>query len=749
MTTIWHPVPLACLDAAEYAGAVLELLRRPVGGAAVPLLVEPGAAGLRTVLAGEAEPALHVMEKDAAASATQVLQAALDTAAARDAHRLCIVAAEDAYVVAGVAHAALASKRLVVLKAGQTLADIAGLLTSAQSVTVVMAPTSVARLGCDHFCQWLGQGGRQNGGAWGLLTASTLARLSNLVARIALRASPVAVSAVAYGMEQADIVPQCEPSLACAPLPHHPSPLTALLREEAKDLAIFVGHGRSYCAMGGNLCSLRQAATAGDRQCAGAYDCVFPAWPRIPASQLRCDWVMLDSCSTASFELAGPEQDRGLNLAVHLLDGFASAVISPARTNTPWSLTPYLVWVLARQGIAAGELLRQLNTLVGRQLSSADPYMLLGDPDARLVLADVATPRTASVISREHGCWRLGVPARIGTAEIYTCADVELVAAAATGALSCLAVAGDGERLVVSLLPAGAGDPVRLIGIWGGPVAEREVEIVVIQRAAFRHEVIQMAGRLLRNLAIDGHWQLDGADPVRDKAESLRALLTSIEPAVMACLRQPPLHAPQYSALLEAEQAVLGMCERVGREMIRFVAAAAQRQELWMYSHYASHPGMRAVGEVIAPDPCPVCGRVVHQRAYQVGLWPGRLRTVLECAGCMFISDTYEDSVAVRVDGPAAAYRGEWTTINLVGTNTLEHEAMMHVALVVDRMGQPLHLVEVEPEHRYVLLAAGQAFQMSFRIRLSPELPVHLYHVKGLSVIDGAVGWALKKLSLR
>src|SRR5450830_1390220 len=142
MTTIWHPVPLACLDAAEYAGAVLELLRRPVGGAAVPLLVEPGAAGLRTVLAGEAEPALHVMEKDAAASATQVLQAALDTAAARDAHRLCIVAAEDAYVVAGVAHAALASKRLVVLKAGQTLADIAGLLTSAQSVTVVMAPTS-------------------------------------------------------------------------------------------------------------------------------------------------------------------------------------------------------------------------------------------------------------------------------------------------------------------------------------------------------------------------------------------------------------------------------------------------------------------------------------------------------------------------------------------------------------------------------------------------------------------------------
>jgi len=61
-------------------------------------------------------------------------------------------------------------------------------------------------------------------------------------------------------------------------------------------------------------------------------------------------------------------------------------------------------------------------------------------------------------------------------------------------------------------------------------------------------------------------------------------------------------------------------------------------------------------------------------------------------------------------------------------------------------MGHPASLISVTPEVQTTLVESGQAFDFAFEVVMSPSLPTHLFHVKGLVLKNGSIGWALKKL---
>jgi len=147
--------------------------------------------------------------------------------------------------------------------------------------------------------------------------------------------------------------------------------------------------------MEGNLCSRRVRGDESDLDCIEGMVCYNAAWPRSPASSLLVDVALLDSCNTANFR----HRPRGTDsLAVRLLDGYASAVISPFWSNQPMVTTPFVAWEALANGAPLGDVCEKLNATNCWTNPVEAPFVLFGDPEmvafdcppdpSRIILSD-------------------------------------------------------------------------------------------------------------------------------------------------------------------------------------------------------------------------------------------------------------------------------------------------------------------------------------------------------------------------
>jgi hypothetical protein len=738
---------VACRSSLDYAASLLDAFAR--GGALAPawvplLCAEPGDDLVRLALsdAVRAEPYEASSRSESAPSTSREQVAALAALAPRDARApACVVLHDDPLAVVGAAHAALAGKRLVLLSALRVLETEAS-LREARSITLVASPLRIAAVGTDGLRDAMARLGSV---PWGILTASSPSRLSNLVARLALRAPVAARTGRSYPLGHESDTPVIA-GLARASLPPHPSAEIASLASptsEGTPFAGFVGHGRSYCAMMGNLCSRTDAAAAGDSRCMKGYECPFTGFARTPARDVRADVVFCESCSTSSFNLLGPERDEGMNLSVHMTDGFASAVIAPARTTVPLPLATYLAWDLLASGASMGETCARLNAHAAGRVGAIEPYLLLGDPEMQLFDGERRDPALVTA-SGDGVTWSVAVVPAPASAARYLCKDADVVDAARRGALHPVTDPELAPHVRVEVLPLMPGaDGVELLAVWSADAPTVDSEIILTSRAPFREGTASLAARLVDNARFESRWL---ASPARAELEHH---LAGIEGPVAASHGIPVVDAAQYAALYGAEEQTIELCDRVASEMFESLLAASSQRGIWAYDEYVGAFGVVDLEQRCLTEPCVYCGSRVEERVYRAGLWPSRRRRVLECAQCLMLWDVEDGAAPITIEGPTEATIGEPFELRVRTRNAFDGAAIIHSTLAFDRIGNAASSFAVEPRARGELLPPGGEHDSAFRVLLSDPITAHSFHVKGLALVNGSFAWAMRKIMIR
>jgi hypothetical protein len=113
------------------------------------------------------------------------------------------------------------------------------------------------------------------------------------------------------------------------------------------------------------------------------------------------------------------------------------------------------------------------------------------------------------------------------------------------------------------------------------------------------------------------------------------------------------------------------------------------------------------------------------------------------------VCDVERGCAPLVLGGPPHVRRGCSEELVLTGANTLATPALVHAAVTIDRMGSAPASFEIERQVQEVSVEPGQAFELRFGVRFATDLPRHLYHAKGLAVVNGGVSWALKKIEVR
>lgn len=737
---------VVCDSVHDYVASALhadEVAHR-LGRSFIPLLA--GAPDDRRVrFALEGEPLDYIPFGECGAPASDLpedLLAAVVRAAGERAPSgpLWAVAGASAWGLIGAAHALIRGRRCVVVDLSEAASS-----EVAPSLALVLSPKECQAIGCDNLKALAT--GVVRGGPWGLLTASSPARLSNLLARIALRPREARLTAAVFEQEDCAAPTPAVVDLEREVMPWHPYGGAARLASSGVGFAAFVGHGRPYCGMSGNLCSRTDAAEAGDLRCSGEFECVFGKHRRVPARDLRMDAVFLASCSTSAFRSPGPQEAEALNLGVHLLDGFASAVVGPYRTSTPVAAAPYLAWDRIRSGASAGEVTAAVNALSVSRLGCAEPYVLFGDPE--LVFTEArAAPILVPVQARSPGGWQIVLeraPNRVAGYRICDRALAEAVRSRPIHAVSEQPSADDR----FDVLWAGGGDLVELLVVWSGASAGA-VRVHLTEAPPIRPEVVAIATDILERQRLYGAWlerplEGDGGEPhpMRALAEELRALEWAIAE------RGPISASSMFLQRYRRDQQLLALGERAQLDLLLRLRSAAMRRSLWLFKELADTAAVRPLGNEVEAEPCPYCGGLVISHVTEVGVWPRQKRRLLECERCMFICDIEDGAAPLRMECAEAAERGSALAVEVVGRNLLDRRALVHASVTVDTIASGLEQGAVDPDVRGVTAGASEEFRLPFQVRLGPALAAHLYYLKALVFVNGSVSWAMRKVTVR
>ena len=498
---------------------------------------------------------------------------------------------------------------------------------------------------------------------------------------------------------------------------------------------------RTYCAIGGNLCSRTTPAEAGDRRCVGGFDCVFDSWPRMPASHVRADVVFIDSCSTAGFRSRGPQADQGLSIATHLLDGHASAVITASRTLCNDPVTPYLLWHLLASGERLGDAVRVISQLLQSRLGLLHPYLLLGDPEQRACNTFESCP-TVAPEGHDDGLWTFSLDVQPGRVQRYRVDDDSLARAALTQRrVACLVGPALAERSRLELVPSSDGG-IDLVAAWDEACPPGPTKLLITTSPPVDESVRSVAERVRLATRIDAGWLDEEGVSARERLE---ALIGQHESELLVADCHTLNDGRRYAHLDGVGRRLLSASHEVCRAMLGRLLERSGSSVLWLYDHYQRRAGVRFDGETATPTPCHYCGAEVHAQRLVIGLWPPRARRLFECEACAVLGDApdrHELLLMLRV--PDRVTKGETFTVEIEGCT--DGPAIVHLAPSFSRLGHPAEAFEFEPKQRELIHDRAGPFHASFECRLSTRLPTHMFHIQALAVIDGEIHWSIRKV---
>lgn len=738
---------LGCRLPGEYEAAALDLaeLEEQAGAPVVPVLCtgEPwavrSAAALRArLLPYRRSRSLEAPPRHSSRDRLEALRRASLARAPEGGSACCVIRAGDEAALMGAVHALVRRKRLLILEPGAALDSVGGELGSAGSVTFVLSPRECARVGGDTLFGFMGQWG---GRPWGVLTASGPEELSALVARSALRVAPPAARAVLYRVESPGTL-----QLACLEerlLPTRPSEQVRELTRSAETLVIFHGHGRSYCAMDGNLCSRSEPAEVGDPRCIHGLDCLYAQGPRVPARALRADIVLLNGCATAAFRSCGPDARDSRNLAVQLLDGFSSAVVSPYRNYLPSALSPYLAWHLASRGEPLGRLCQALNEHSRARSGTVETYLLLGDPDSTVFTPERATlrePRELPV--RGQGPWEVELPMEPGRTRTFRLEGLE---PPPSGRLHLLLPGALAARALVEVSAPQPSTGAREVLIaWDERVPAGSTSATLTALRPLEEETLSMVGAFLEALRSERHW----FEPCAQAAAALEERVRSLEPVLTAAQEAPLTSAELFLSLVQAEEELVAACEQLSGELVAELARRAQGHVLWLSQELMKARGLRCTGSERVAETCPRCGSGLVRWSFQAGLWPAQTRQAWECERCLIVADAAQGLPRVDLEAPEEVYPGRPFEIRLRARNAGRSRALVAAAVVFDgRLGEP-EGYRVAPSQRRTLLEPGGELELRFEAHLGEQLRSHSVYLHGLMLFNGRLSCALKRLNL-
>jgi hypothetical protein len=660
---------------------------------------------------------------------------------------LCIVQMSDPVALLGAAHAVAGNKRLAVVDERWHAPNLAESVSRARSIVFVVSASACARNGWDFFFELLRDAGLTDPAlaSWGILTAATPAGLAELVSRIALHVPSNDYRAQA--LSTMPIFPGSSSTLRHVEVPSTPSAVVArVLTTELTPLSYFLGHGRPYCALGGNLCTLPSRAAAGDDRCIGDFDCVFASSERSPTNAIRSAVVVVESCCAASFLKTGSAAATVENIGLGLLDGYAVAVISPYRTQVQLPVTPSLAWRLARAGCTAGDICAALNAAVSTRSGETGRFVVLGDPDATVYAAPHLPPREARVRALGDGRWRIEAPASAETIELYRCDDARLAAHAAASSLHVCCDEREDEPARLEFLRRNDG-ALGILAVWRTPPSGAQCWIVT-DRPPLRRPAVAAAAQVLDSVRAETrHADAAWNDFDRRPVDELDALLRLLESTFYANLGSDTPSHGLYAALASMQDRIGGCGLRIARGMADVFERRAWADGFWAFRHYATTSGVRFHTSEPLPEPCFRCGAGVIALAYDAGVGPVRTRRLLECERCMFLSDVPCEAAPLFITGPATATQGEPFVLALEGKNDTSEPVLAVSRLAFDCL---------DHRDRFDVRAAGadrwiepfQRFSFPFSVTVSNGAPAHLYNAQGFVLLNGILLWSLGKVTV-
>ena len=123
-------------------------------------------------------------------------------------------------------------------------------------------------------------------------------------------------------------------------------------------------------------------------------------------------------------------------------------------------------------------------------------------------------------------------------------------------------------------------------------------------------------------------------------------------------------------------------------------------------------------------------------------------RRVLECEQCMYLYDVEATSAPLLLEGPGEATLGESFELHMAVRNPLSIPAMLSSAITIDRIGNPATGFRVERLTEDTILAPGSDVRVSYRVLVEETVTPHMFHAKGLTLLNGSLSWSVRKIGL-
>lgn len=671
----------------------------------------------------------------------------------------CIIGTDDAFALYGAAYSIAVGKRVLLWRASQSLRQVTSRIGNSRSVTFILSPRKLAASSIDQLRDLVNapvnvSGSSQSASdrSWGIITASSIASISRLVGRLIVRAPASNRRLQIVTRLSIDAPDSRDVDVIC--LPNHPD-ARRLADCASSSFVTFSGHGRSYCGLDGNLCSIDKFRPADDRRCVGGYECAFPGFDRVPVSDLPLDVVLIDSCSTANFQTLGPGQPVGTNLAIRMLDGQATCVLSPWRSSRSVAFAPYFAWRLAASGMPIGQVCLRLNRAISSSLLVPEPFLLLGDPEMQVYSPPYKQLGRVDATRLCENRWELSMSGPFDGVEVGECFDEELAAASTLAPMNCIGIIPGFAQPQIQCLPSASGkSPMYTIIIWTKCPESLTARLEVTNEPLFDDDTAEIARQLQAALPLSGPWTQLYSSNSTESAEldvaHLDQTLRAVDRLVATAGQCSPNSADYSSVLRAANSRVLLVCRHLNNNLIRRLINYARRDGPFMPLHeFREAMGVKYIRTEKIVTPCYRCGASVEKYSYRAGTWPGRLRYLLECERCLFFSDTETDGCPLYLEAPPTVALGSAVAARVSGQNHCTSPAVVDVAVVAGYGGVPASYFGVMPEIQSGIIAPNSTFCFNFDVSFSADLPAHLVYIHGLVVMNGRLSWAATQIEMR
>jgi hypothetical protein len=421
----------------------------------------------------------------------------------------------------------------------------------------------------------------------------------------------------------------------------------------------------------------------------------------LTADALPAEHVLVNSCG--SLVVGGGDFGLQFSIWSSALDGRSRSFVGATRWKDGHGLEGHLYRRLLLAGHPLGTAVALLNrALSGHQLESVEVYVLIGDPEERLV--EPQPPTSVPVLTA--GVNRVAVRAGFARLEL----DPALADAAATGTLLI-----EAPGLVASTVP-----PAVLLS---GPAdVTGEVDVRV------------------RDLAPELHRARDAAAALRESLDPVLGLQALYPDKVRQGIRKNLEARLVHVARLWKEQAtdptVVPRLLRSLRNLERELGEADAEIAHWMHerirsSSYRFSEHYQQAFTLAPARPagdCPLCGGELTARTMAHVLRPEVSRTEFICRRCGGIEDTPDPSLSIRVEMAATNPRGNRAEVSLRLRNDADSDRTGWCLVAVRRsadlpIGHPTPALPVAVD-------AGSTTAVPFVLDIGPAVPVHQYDLQ-------------------